>query len=123
MLSLLSILPRQINNEITIVLVLAHIDSLNIILPAATGRLPLGGFGTGRRDRIEGVGGGFLAPLVRFNWRGRFTLSATLSALECLFGLHEEHVAAALLLKVLLQDFRGILPRTQRLSARVTTMI
>lgn len=55
MLRLLSILPVEVDNELARLLVLAGVNGLDLILPAAARRLPRVGLGAGRRRAVGGV--------------------------------------------------------------------
>lgn len=95
-LGFLPILPCQVNNKSSVLLILAHVYRLDIIVPAAAWGFPFGLLGAGGRCRVFGM-----AVLARAlglgggGWCRRLGLAATLSTLERVVGLLEDLLSAS----------------------------
>lgn len=95
-LRLLAVLPCQVNNERAVVLVHAHVDRLDLVLPAAARRLPLDELGARGRRRVERVAVLLLLVALRaVGGRGRVRLAPALAGRERRFGVLEELLLAA----------------------------
>lgn len=82
MLGLATVLPRQINDEIALILVLAHVNRRDGLVPAAAGGFPVDSLGTGWRRRVAWVVAILLRALSTSGRRGGVALSTPLSTLH-----------------------------------------
>lgn len=111
MLRLLAILPRQVHNKRPVILVLAHIHSLHVVLPAPARRLPLHLLGArGRRavERVLGAAVLFLRALRLARRRGP-GLPTALAPRQRRLCLCKELVLAADRRVVLVEGFGRVL--------------
>ena len=112
MLCLVSVLPVEIDNELAGLLILAGINSLHVVFPAAAGGFPRGISRSAGRCVAVGRVRAILAPLGCCRC-GPSRLSAALLRSPGLFGLLDDLFATAKLAVVLLENFGGTLAVSQ----------
>ena len=119
MLSLLAVLPREIDDEVSLLLVLTSVNALDSLLPASARRFPFNSFGAGRRGAVGRVNAVLTGTLRRGGIGGRGLRAAALLRLQSLLGVLENLLPAADALVVLVEDVAGVLPKRYQVSLSI----
>lgn len=109
MLSLVAILPRQVDDQFMLLLVLTSLEGCDQVIPAACGRLPLGSFHANRGRRLRGMGA-ILACSFRVRSRGGGGRPATFLSRQGSLRVLEYLLSPANAVEVFVQCDPGVFP-------------